>query len=89
MTKTKPDLALLTAALKVMVDFESDVNRISDQPMGDISIVVNDMNRFFASLKNHINSFDNQYGKNKTIEVFQILTEISFNKLEKDVMGVN
>lgn len=87
--KTKPDFNLLTAALQVMVDYEFELKASSSQVMSDVNCVVNDMNRFISSLKLHINSFDNQYAKEKKLEVFKVLTEISFDKLEKDVMGVN
>lgn len=96
MKKNRFDAETLITALKVIDDFET-IKRIGCLPKPHDSFLPNyhtqnvfsEMLVFIDKLK-----FLAKYGidrneSQKIIDVFKVLIELSFDKLEKDVMGVN
>lgn len=82
-TKYKPET--LMDAFRFIEAFEQTNICISGSDMHAFS----QLNNFFNTLKEVSIKMSNPIDKQNLIEMFKILTDISFDKLEKDVMGVN
>lgn len=87
MKKNRYDVEVLTRAIDILERIEN-YNHDRDYSFGDLQIF-SGLSFWMKKFKIYLCSIDDIIEKQKTLEVFQIITEISFDKLEKDVMGVN
>ena len=85
MTKCFYSLESLTRALEIIQRVENWDNANPNSEM----YAFRSLSLAMDSLKISLEKMSCSLEKQETIEVFKVLTEISFNKLEKDVMGVN
>lgn len=83
MKKNRYDVEVLTDALNFLHAYE--------QKKGDqtcTGIIMSDIASLMKSIAFYVDGMSPS-GKQNKLDVFQVITEISFDKLEKDVMGVN
>ena len=96
MKKNRYDVDSLMTALKIIDDFEA-IKRIGCVPNRDdlpysyfpTQNVFSSLLVFMDKLKMLAENGVDRNESQKIIDTFKVLTEISFDKLEKDVMGVN
>lgn len=86
MKKTRYTHERLTEAGKLLDEYETD--EAYNLRRNDV-LALHSLNGFFKALKTAALEAECPVEKQKIIEIFEILTDISFDKLEKDVMGVN
>lgn len=86
MVNPKYNYETLTKALDIINRYED--NKGSVILASDIK-VFDFLNMFIRQLKDYINLEYSPSQKQHLIDTFKVLTEISFDKLERDVMGVN
>ena len=80
------DYKKLTLALDIINQYEL----LKGSALFSQELVVFDvMNMFIRQLKDYLDIKQCSFTKQDQIDVFRLLTEIAFDKLEKDVMGVN
>jgi hypothetical protein len=86
MANIKYDYKKLTLALDIINQYEL----LKGSALFSQELVVFDvMNMFIRQLKDYLDIKQCSFTKQDQIDVFRLLTEIAFDKLEKDVMGVN
>lgn len=91
MKKNRYDVEVLTDALNFLHAYEQ---KKGDQTctgiiMSDIAfLIMSDIASLMKSIAFYVDGMSPS-GKQNKLDVFQVITEISFDKLEKDVMGVN
>jgi len=87
MTKSTYNYEVLTKALDILNRYEDNKGSLilaSDLKLFDY------LNIFMSQLKIYIEDLDcSNSHKQHIIDTFEVLIEISFDKLERDVMGVN
>lgn len=86
MVNPKYNYETLTKALDIINRYED--NKGSVILASDIR-VFDFLNMFVRQLKDYIKWDYSPSQKQHIIDTFKVLTEISFDKLERDVMGVN
>lgn len=88
MANIKYDYKKLTLALDIINRYETHKGSFLDPEMVDLR-VFDFLNIFIRQLKYYLDTEQYSFTKQDRIDLFRILTEIAFDKLEKDVMGVN
>lgn len=83
MKKNRYDVEVLTNALNVLNQYEQ--NKGAQTYTG---IIMSDIAFLMKNIAFYVDGMSPSDKQNK-LDVFQVITEISFDKLEKDVMGVN
>lgn len=83
----KYDIDTLTRAINLLDRYEkTDREDVGDYPELDL---IRDANIFMSKLKTYFTHVRPYLFNEDEFDVFRVITEISFDKLEKDVMGVN
>lgn len=75
--------SLLSEALKMLESYEDCSLGDNDEYLIDLIMKV------FQCIKSKVDFFDDNKNKQRFIDICSIIMKISFDKLEKDVMGVN
>jgi hypothetical protein len=92
MGKNRCDIEAFTKALEILDDYECyQKNGIlfDLHEMQAIISIVNGNNKLMGVIKDYVVKVDCPAEKQKLIDAFRVISAISFNKLEQDVMGVN
>lgn len=87
MKKNRYDVEVLTRAIDILDRIEN-YNHERDYNFEDLQ-TFSGLSFWMQKFKIYLCSIDDIIEKQKMLELFQILSKISFDKLEKDVMGVN
>lgn len=87
MKKTRYDIETLTEALSVLIKYEDCLKNL-DPFLDQETFILSHINLLMGRLKFYLYDLSPSVKQSK-IDVFQVITEISFDKLEKDIMGVN
>jgi len=80
------DYKKLTLALSIINRYEAQKGCVLVHPH---LLVFDIMNMFIRQLKDYLETEQYSFTKQDQIDVFRLLADIAFDKLEKDVMGVN
>jgi hypothetical protein len=80
------DYKKLTLALSIINQYEAHKGSVLVHPH---LLVFDIMNMFIRQLKDYLETEQYSFTKQDQIDVFRLLADIAFDKLEKDVMGVN
>lgn len=90
MKKNRYDIDILIKALDILNSYEIHMNKPSSGGFPNAECyMVSDINIMMGHLKSYVENVDDSLSKLNAIEGFRVIVELAFNKLEKDVMGVN